>query len=238
MADMPVSENKQKMARGELYHAFTPELVAERARCKAALRVFNAQAGGAASRRENVRLWREVTGDARPLPAQLEDAAADEAQFDEEPWIEPPVFMDYGTQVTLGAGVFVNAYSTWIDTCAISVGARTLLGPHVSVYSGTHPLDPALRDGTRGPEMGRDVRIGEDCWIGGNVTILPGVTVGRGATVGAGSVVTRDVPAFHVVAGNPARIIRRVKTDMDPEQMVAEEQTDKQGAEEPMSSMS
>lgn len=54
----PLSENKQKMARGELYHAFTPELAAERTRCKAAMRVYNA-AAGEASRRETVRLWRQ-----------------------------------------------------------------------------------------------------------------------------------------------------------------------------------
>jgi hypothetical protein len=58
MAAPPLSENKQKMARGELYHAFTPELLGERARCKAAVREFNAVAG-VASRRESVRLWRE-----------------------------------------------------------------------------------------------------------------------------------------------------------------------------------
>ena len=54
-----------------------------------------------------------------------------------------------------------------------------------------HPLDPQLRNGTKGPEMGKEIHIGEDCWIGGNVTILPGVTVGKGSTVGAGSVVTK-----------------------------------------------
>jgi hypothetical protein len=58
MATPPLSENKQKMARGELYYAFTPELLAERTRCKAAVREFNA-AAGVASRRESVRLWRE-----------------------------------------------------------------------------------------------------------------------------------------------------------------------------------
>jgi len=95
----------------------------------------------------------------------------------------------------------------------------------VSFYSGTHPLDPAVRDGTRGPELGKEIHIGEDCWIAGNVSILPGITIGKGSVVGAGSVVTKDVPDFTVVAGNPARIIRRVETKMDPSQKKAEEQT-------------
>ena len=65
--------------------------------------------------------------------------------------------------------------------------------------------------------MGKPIDIGEDCWFGGNVIVLPGVTIGRGVTVGAGSVVTKDVPAFHVVAGNPARIIKKIEPkERDP----------------------
>jgi hypothetical protein len=70
----------------------------------------------------------------------------------------------------------------------------------VSFFSGTHPLDPELRNGTNGPEYGRPITVGEDCWIGGNVTILPGVTIGDGCTVGAASVVTKvrvlDMPVL------------------------------------------
>jgi len=78
-----------------------------------------------------------------------------------------------------------------VDTCLITIGARTLFGPGVSLYSGTHPLDPDVRNGTKGPETGGEIHIEEDCWIGGNVTILPGIRIGKGSTVGAGSVVTK-----------------------------------------------
>lgn len=113
----------------------------------------------------------------------------------------------------LGKNVYVNCNSTWIDTCEISVGARTLIGPNCSFFSGTHPLDPHLRNGTRGPETGKPISIGEDCWFGGNCIVLPGVTIGKGSTVGAGSVVTKDVPPYHCVAGNPARIIRKIEVE-------------------------
>ncbi|ROW04601.1 hypothetical protein VPNG_07436 [Cytospora leucostoma] len=135
----------------------------------------------------------------------------DDAQLTDLPIVEVPVKMDYGYNVKLGKGVYVNSNSTWIDTCEISVGERTLIGPNCSFYSGTHPLDPTIRNGTRGPESGKPITIGEDCWLGGNSTILPGVTIGKGSTVGAGSVVTKDVPPYHCVAGNPARIIRKIE---------------------------
>lgn len=52
-------------------------------------------------------------------------------------------------------------------------------------------MDPALRNGMEGPELGKEINVEEDCWIGGNVVILPGVRLGRGSAVGAGSVVTK-----------------------------------------------
>ena len=111
----------------------------------------------------------------------------------------------------LGKGVYINFNCTFLDTCLITIGARTLIGPNCSFFAATHPLDPFLRNGINGPELGSPITVGEDCWFGGNVIVCPGVTIGRGVTVGAGSVVTKDVPAFHVVAGNPARIIKKIE---------------------------
>jgi acetyltransferase-like isoleucine patch superfamily enzyme len=151
----------------------------------------------------------------------------------DEPYVEGPIKIDYGYNVMyvfkslgdglmnitanivlsarLGKGVFINSDCTFIDTSPITIAARTLVGPNCSFFSGTHPLDPFLRNGTKGPELGSPITIGEDCWFGGNVIVLPGVTIGRGVTVGAGSVVTKSVEDFCVVAGNPARVIRRVE---------------------------
>lgn len=126
------------------------------------------------------------------MPPLLENPDEDAAQFDAtDPWVEPPLHADYGYNVDIAPGAFVNFNSTFIDTCRITIGARTLVAPSVSFYSGTHPLSPAIRQGTKGPEMGKEIHVGEDCWIGGNAIILPGITVGNGAVVGAGSVVTK-----------------------------------------------
>ncbi|EER24090.1 hypothetical protein CPC735_054600 [Coccidioides posadasii C735 delta SOWgp] len=212
MAEKQGLSEKDKMLRGELYHAFTPDLEAERARCKSACDRFNN--AGDVSRRRRVQLWRDIVQDERPMPPPAGDPVADARLFEDDPWVEAPIRTDYGYNVKLGKGVFVNFNCVIIDTCPITIGARTLLGPCVNLYSGTHPLDPALRNGTKGPELGSEIHIGEDCWIGGNVVILPGVTIGKGVTVGAGSVVTKDIPPFHVAAGNPARILRRIETAM------------------------
>jgi acetyltransferase-like isoleucine patch superfamily enzyme len=132
-----------------------------------------------------------IVGDESPLPPPVPTEDEDEALFAAEPWVEPPIRIDYGTNVRVGEGVFINFNCTIIDTCLVSIGARTLFAPNVSIYSGTHPLDPEVRNGTAGPELGKEVWIEEDCWIGGNVVILPGVRIGKGSTVGAGSVVTK-----------------------------------------------
>ncbi|OAA58600.1 galactoside O-acetyltransferase [Niveomyces insectorum RCEF 264] len=204
-----LAENRRRMERGELYYAFTPDLVAERRQCAAASLAFN-NASPLSSRRELVELWNKITRDETPLPPPAETPEADEAQLADHPWVESPVRMDYGYNVRLGTNVYVNAHSTWIDTRPITVGARTLIGPNCAFYSGTHPLDPQLRNGTKGPEAGQPIVIGADCWLGGNVIVLPGVTIGDGVTVGAGSVVTKDVPPRVCVVGNPARVLKPV----------------------------
>ncbi|KAI0122204.1 trimeric LpxA-like protein [Daldinia grandis] len=182
-------ENLARMERGDLYYAFTPQLITERQRCTRILGRLNS--AGELTRREIAEYWKEITKDDRPLPPPAATDEEEDAVLHEYPWIERPIRMDYGTNVKVGSNVFINVNCTIIDTCTVSIGSRTLVGPNVSFFSGTHPLDPDLRNGTNGPELGKPITIGSDCWIAGNVIILPGVTVGNGCTVGAGSVVTK-----------------------------------------------
>ncbi|RFN52741.1 acetyltransferase [Fusarium flagelliforme] len=211
-------DNISRMRRGELYYAFTPSLVAARKRCKRAVAKINAAEDP--TRREMAELWKEVTNDERPLPPPAATEDEEDVVLHEYPWVEAPIKIDYGTNVKVGSNVFINYGCTILDTCTVTIGSRTLIGPHVSFFSGTHPLDPQVRNGTNGPELGGPITVGEDCWIAGNVTILPGITIGDGSTVGAGSVVTKDVPPYHVVAGNPARILRKLERKPNGEQEV------------------
>ncbi|KAE8140564.1 trimeric LpxA-like protein [Aspergillus pseudotamarii] len=214
---MATSKEWQKMLNGELYWAWDEDLQANRERCKLACQRFNQ--AGQVSRRRRVELWRDIIGDTRPLPPPLADTKEDEDQFkDTDPVVDPPISVDHGLNFKVGKGTFLNFNLIVLDTCLVTIGERVLFGPNVSIYGATHLIDPAVRRGLEGPEAGKEVHIEDDVWIGGSVVILGGVRIGRGSTVGAGSVVTRDVPAFHFAAGNPARVIKKIETSMDPEQ--------------------
>ncbi|KAJ5116790.1 hypothetical protein N7456_001138 [Penicillium angulare] len=212
---MTSSPEWDKMLRGEWYHAGCEILQANRTRCKKACEEFNA--ASYASRREKVRLWRSIVGDTRILPPQLSDPKEDEALFNEtDPFVDGPISIDHGLNFKVGKGSFLNFNTLVLDTCLITIGENVLFGPNVSLYGALHPMDPAERRGLQGPEAGKEIHVEDDVWIGAGATILAGVRVGRGSTVGACSVVTKDVPPFHFVAGNPARIIRRIDSSMDP----------------------
>ncbi|PYH88374.1 trimeric LpxA-like protein [Aspergillus ellipticus CBS 707.79] len=199
LSNIDEKENLARMRRGDLYYAFSPELVAARKRCARVVSRLNNS--GELTRREIAQFWAEITDDQRLLPPPTLTDEEEDAVLHEYPWIERPINIDYGTNIKVGSGVFINFNCTFLDTCLISIGSRTLVGSNVSFFSASHPLDPDLRNGTNGPELGKPITIGEDCWIGGNATILPG-----------------DVPAYHVVAGNPARIIRKVERKFKAEQ--------------------
>lgn len=95
----------------------------------------------------------------------------------------------------------------------VTVGRDVMMGPEVLIYALSHATGrtdiPMIDQGDRPPNP---VTIEDDVWIGARAIILPGVTIGRGSVVGAGAVVTKSVPEYSVVAGNPARIVKSRKT--------------------------
>ncbi|KAH8897274.1 trimeric LpxA-like protein [Thozetella sp. PMI_491] len=197
ISNIDEADNLVRMQRGDLYFAFTPQLAAARRRCGRAVARFNA--AGELTRREIADHWREITGDDRPLPPPVATEEEEDAVLHEYPWVERPIRIDYGTNIQVGSNVFINFNCTILDTCTVTIGSRTLIGPNVSFFSATHPLDPDLRNGTNGPESGGIIIVGNDCWIGGNVILLAGVTIGDGCTVGAGSVVTKVILLYSPV---------------------------------------
>ena len=180
-----MQSQRDKMLAGELYNAQDPELVAARRRAQSLCRRIHA--------------LEEDDPVRRALVQQLFGAGGDTVG------LTSPFFCDYGTQIELGEGVYFNFNCVVLDVCRVRIGARTLFGPAVQIYTPLHPLDALQR---RSEEYGRPVDIGADVWVGGGAVILPGVRIGDRAVIGAGSVVTRDVPADGFAAGNPCRVVR------------------------------
>ena len=89
------------------------------------------------------------------------------------------------------------------------MGDRVSIAPHVVLVLVSHANFSRIRE-TAASHRGSDVNIGDDVWIGAGAIILNGVNIGEGAVIGAGSVVTKDVGAYEIVAGNPARVIRKI----------------------------
>lgn len=130
-------------------------------------------------------------------------------EVDESVTVFPPFYSEFGKNLTLGRGVFINLGCRFQDTGGITIGDGTLIGHGSTLTTLNHALDPDRRADMR-PSP---VRIGRRVWLGAAVTVVPGVSIGDGAVIGAGSVVTKDVPADAIVAGVPARLVRMTGHD-------------------------
>lgn len=118
----------------------------------------------------------------------------------------PPFYTDCGKNITVGKEVFINSCCHFQDQGGIVIGDNVLIGHNVTLATLNHDENPERRQSIHPAP----IEIGKNVWIGSNVTILQGIKIGDGAIVGAGSVVTRDVPANCIVAGNPARMLRYI----------------------------
>ncbi|KAH3732334.1 family 43 glycosylhydrolase [Pelomyxa schiedti] len=203
-----------KMVRGDLYRASDPVLVSMRDMCKYRVALYNSRCTYRPSDPPPCRhhdiygdddndqwlaaIAKSKTNDLRNMLGSVGDGVC----------IEAPFQCDYGKFIHLGDRVFINYQCVMLDTCKITLGNDVLVAPGVHFYAATHPTDPQIR--LQGLEYGKPITIGNNVWIGGSAVICPGVTIGDNVTVGAGSVVVKDVPANVVVAGNPAKIIKKL----------------------------
>jgi maltose O-acetyltransferase len=128
--------------------------------------------------------------------------------------IRPPLYVDYGVHITVGAETFINFGLVALDVATISIGDDVQMGPNVQLLTPTHPIEPELR--REKWEAAKPIGIGNNVWLGGGVIVLGGVTIGENTVVGAGAVVTRDLPPNVVAVGNPARVIRVLTKRLRP----------------------
>ena len=179
----------ERMESGKLFYAGDPELSRAKLRCKELLYDFNHARPSQA-------------GEMLALLGQLLGAVGEGC------WIEPPLYVNWGSRITLGDHVYANTGLTVIDDTFVTIGSHVMLGPRVTISAASHPVDPELR--RQAYQYDLPVVLEENVWVGAGATILPGVTIGTNSFIGAGSVVDRDIPPDVVAAGVPCRVLREI----------------------------
>ena len=185
---MKEQTEKEKMLAGERYNILDPELDRIRLEIKSKLRIYN----GSTEQDDRRSMLEDMLG-----------------EIGENVIIWTPFNCIYGENIFIGNNVFFNLNCMIIDNNKVEIGDNAMLGPNVQIYTAAHPLEAESRN--QGWEVTKPVTINNSVWIGGSAILLPGVTIGEKSVIGAGAVVTRDVPSNVVVAGNPARIIRKIE---------------------------
>jgi maltose O-acetyltransferase len=178
---------REKMEAGDLYIADDPELQAASRRAHRLAYRYEAS-------------YVEDRDAAHAILVELLGGVAPDAH------VKPPIYVDYGRYITIGAGTFINYGLVALDVAAITIGRDVQIGPNVQLLTPTHPIDPAARRAKF--EAAQPIVIEDNVWIGGGAIVLPGVTIGRNSVIGAGAVVSRSIPENTVAVGNPARVIR------------------------------
>ncbi|GAA2937722.1 sugar O-acetyltransferase [Streptomyces enissocaesilis] len=181
--------HRERMLAGDLYIADDPDIAEAQQRAVRLTARYQAA-------------YAEDVDAARPVLTELLGGLGAGAH------IRPPLFVDYGTYITVGEDTFINYSLTALDVAPITIGRDCQIGPNVQLLTPTHPVDPEPRRDKL--EAAEPIVIGDNVWLGGGAIVLAGVTIGDNSVIGAGAVVTKDVPANVVAVGNPARVIRSI----------------------------
>lgn len=189
MGMIPVRDNRsmlERMQAGDLYQADDPAISELATGAHERMAAYNASAPGDPAAR-------------RSLLVALLGEVGDDTE------LRPPLYIDYGTNIRVGARTFANFGLVALDVAAITIGDDVQIGPNVQLLTPTHPVEPGPRRDKW--EAAKPITIGDNVWLGGGAIVLPGVSIGDNTVVGAGAVVTKDLPADVIAVGNPAKVI-------------------------------
>ena len=180
---------KEKMCTGELYSPSDETLTQERRTARRLCREYNTTTEDESAEKEA--LLKQLLGTKPPHIC-----------------IESRFQCDYGYNIHFGDNFYSNFNLVILDVCEVRIGKNCMIAPGVSICTATHPLDAATRNS--GIEFGKPIYIGDNVWIGAHAVINPGVTLGDNVVVASGAVVTKSFEDNVVIAGVPAKILRRL----------------------------
>jgi len=137
------------------------------------------------------------------------DGAKGRIRIGDQGWIEKgAVLWAFDGSICMGANAFLGPYVTIYGHGGVEIGDQTLISMHASILSSDHAIPERAKLVRHCQDVLKPTKIGKDVWVGANAVVLGGVTIGDGCVVGAGAVVTKDLPAYSVAVGVPARIVR------------------------------
>lgn len=183
---------KERMLAGELFWGSDPELRGMRIRVRELTARYNATDDTKSQLRAE--LLRQILG-----------------HMGTHVFIKPIFRCDYGCNIHIGNNFYANFDCIILDSCPVQIGDNVMFGPRVSVITA---IDPSVRvDRRRLLAYGKSVTIGNRVWVGSGAILCPGVRVGDDVVIGAGAVVTHDIPAGTIAAGNPCRVLRELTAE-------------------------
>lgn len=179
----------KRMKTGKLYYCNDETLMKEQSECLEILYDFN---------------------QTRPSQSEQRLAILKKlfAEVGENCYIEPPLHTSWGKNTHMGNHVYANFNLTLVDDTDVFIGNYVMIGPNVTIDTGTHPIRSDIRK--KQAQYNLPVTIGDNVWIGAGSIILPGVHIGENTVIGAGSIVTKDIPANVVALGSPCRVVREI----------------------------
>ncbi len=186
----------ERIERGLVYNDFDADLFDRRVRAKKLFRAYN-----------------KTEDDETELRQQLLQQLF--KKIGRNVWIEPDFRCEFGTNITIDDGVYINFGCIILDCAEVTIGSHTLLGPNVGLYAANHSIDATER--INGGCQGKPIHIGKNVWLGGDVKVVPGVSIGDNTIIGTGSIVTKDIPSNVIAVGNPCHVIHEItKEDRTP----------------------